>query len=450
MMYGTFCKIGNAVGSGCFKSRKMELSVFFDKVNKNKLFNKFSFALKNIKDGETRLEVSGSTLQNPYQLKIISPRLVKAIGSNEFTVTADHKPGKEITIDISFQKIKLFFKHGPVAGGRNYFAQISKAGESFLKYNLDLNFKKDAAAINMGVKSQFDVNEKSLLYSVFCSYGSGCFKQRKADISVFIDLINKNALINKFDINANLLKDDEKVVEVVVSTKSSPYKLLIKAPHILPNLIGQQSVEVNTVHNLGQSLEITSNFAKASSFSVKKTSGNMREVKFNGKLLFKGGITKGNKSFKQQIELANGKSMALSVSWKNDAVEGSGMKENEIKINLAGNKVNIDGELEWDITNPADVEFEIEAKGTGRRLGKFEFHRKVEMKCTGSEVSAAIVGKFKSQKGFFADKGMSPIDTKININFDYNKMNLNGNMVKVVAGKRYAIAVKDNNLDFSF
>ena len=209
MMYGTFCKIGNAVGSGCFKSRKMELSVFFDKVNKNKLFNKFSFAWKNIKDGETRLEVSGSTLQNPYQLKIISPRLVKAIGSNEFTVTADHKPGKEITIDISFQKIKLFFKHGPVAGGRNYFAQISKAGESFLTYNMDLNFKKDAAAINMGVKSQFDVNEKSLLYSVFCSYGSGCFKQRKADISVFIDLINMNALINKFDIIANLLKDDE-------------------------------------------------------------------------------------------------------------------------------------------------------------------------------------------------------------------------------------------------
>ena len=49
MMCPIFCKIGNVVGNGCFKNRKMELSVFFDKVNKNKFFNKFSPGLKNIK-----------------------------------------------------------------------------------------------------------------------------------------------------------------------------------------------------------------------------------------------------------------------------------------------------------------------------------------------------------------------------------------------------------------
>eukprot|EP00092_Neocalanus_flemingeri_P037349 GFUD01040673.1.p1 GENE.GFUD01040673.1~~GFUD01040673.1.p1 ORF type:complete len:859 (-),score=238.55 GFUD01040673.1:100-2478(-) len=449
MLYPTFCKLGDLVGSGCFKNRQMEVTVFLDKVAKNKLLNKFSFGLKNTKDGETRLEVSISTLQNPYQLKIVSPRLQNIVGSNELTITADHKPGQELTVESSFQKFKFFLKHGPTNKGRNFFAEISKAGVSFLKYNLNLNFEKDASAINMGLDSQFDVNENSFFYPLFCSYGSGCFKQRKADISIFVDLVNKNVLINKFDVHANLLKDDEKVFELEVCTKHTPYKFIIKAPYLLPNMIGQPSVEVEALHQLGQSLEITTNFKKAKSFSIQKTSGNMREVKFNGKLLFKGEITKGNKSFKQQIELANGKSMALTATWKNEVLGGSGIRENEVKLNLAGGKVNIDGEIKWDMTNPADAEFQIEAKGTGRRLGQFEFKRKVDWEFTGNQFIASIIGKSSSQKGWFADKGFSPVDTKVNVNFDYNNMNLNGNMVKVVAGKRYAIAVKDNNLVFN-
>ena len=43
MLYTTFCKIGNAVGSGCFKSPKVELTAI---VNKIKPLNKFSFGLK--------------------------------------------------------------------------------------------------------------------------------------------------------------------------------------------------------------------------------------------------------------------------------------------------------------------------------------------------------------------------------------------------------------------
>merc|ERR1712106_893395 len=181
---------------------------------------------------------------------------------------------------------------------------------------------------------------------------------------------------------------NEKVVELEASTKHTPYKFIIKAPYILPNMIGQPSVEVEAVHQLGQKLEITTNFAKAKSFSVQKTSGDMREVKFNGKLLFKGAMTKGNKSFKQQIELAGGKSMALTVSWKNDALDASGIRENQVKINLAG-EVNIDGELERDLTNPANAEFEIEAKGTGRRLGQFEFKRKVDWEFSGNQIIAS-------------------------------------------------------------
>merc|ERR1712156_424851 len=212
---------------------------------------------------------------------------------------------------------------------------------------------------------------------------------------------------------------------------------IVKAPYLLPRVIGQPSVEIEATHNLGQSLEVSTNIAKAKSFSIMKTSGDMREVRFNGKLLVKGAIT-------------NGKSGALTVSWKNDALDGSGLKTNEIKCNLAGNNLNIDGEFSWDVTNPADGEIEFELKGNGPNLGNFEFSRDFEWNIKGDKLIANIIGKSSSQKGWFAEKGLSPVDTKVNIDFDVNEMSLNANMVKVVNGKRYAIGVKDNNLDISF
>merc|ERR1711893_75999 len=401
LMYPVLCKIGNAVGSGCFKRRTMELTGFVNKVQKNKFLNKFSFGLKNTKDGETRLEASISTMQSPYQLK-------------------------------------------------NFFAEVSKGGVSFLKYDMDLTFKSNPALIEGGLKSQFDVNEASLFYPLFCSYGSGCFKQRKANIGFFVDRVNKNALLNKFDFHADVTKDAEKVFKFEFCTKHAPYKFIVKAPYLLPRVIGQPSIEIEATHNLGQSLEVSTNIAKARSFSIMKTSGNMREVRFNGKLLVKGAITKGNKQFKQQLELPNGKSAALTVSWKNDALDESGLKSNEIKCNLAGNNLNIDGEFNWDVANPADGEIEFELKGNGPNLGNFEFSRDFEWNINGDKLIANIIGKSRSQKGWFAEKGLSPVDTKVNIDFDINEMNLNANMVKVVNGKRYAIGVKDNNLDISF
>merc|ERR1712142_1430017 len=228
MLYPAYCKFFTVFGSGCFKTRTFEMTGFVDKVNKNKLMNKFAFGMKSTMDGVTNLEASINTVKSPYELKIVSPRLMRMIGSNELTITADHQPGKSLAIESSYQKFKFFFKHGTIPDGKNFFAEISKAGVSFLKYDLNLKFKKDASAINMGLASQFDVNEASMFYHVFCSYASGCFKQRKAEFDIFIDLVNKNALVNKFEINGNVQKDDKKVAELVFSTNDLPYKLMVR------------------------------------------------------------------------------------------------------------------------------------------------------------------------------------------------------------------------------
>ena len=175
----------------------------------------------------------------------------------------------------------------------------------------------------------------------------------------------------------------------------------------------------------------------------------MREVTSNGKLLFKGEVTRGVKSFKQQIELGNGQKMALTVTWKKDALDRSAFRNNDVKVNLAGNNINFDFEVDWDVSNLNNAQFEIEVKGNGPNLGKFEFERKVDWKYDSSTFKTNIVGKSSSEKGWFAEKGFNPVDTKINVDFNYNKMNLNADIVKVVAGKRYAVAVKNNMLQLN-
>ena len=100
-----------------------------------------------------------------------------------------------------------------------------------------------------------------------------------------------------------------------------------------------------------------------------------------------------------------------------------------------------------DLTNPADAEFEIELKGTGRQLGHFEFKHGVDLELSGNNFIAKMIRKSSSTKGWFAEKGFFPVETKVIVDFN---MNLNADMFKSAAGKRYAIAVKDTNLVFYF
>jgi len=137
--------------------------------------------------------------------------------------------------------------------------------------------------------------------------------------------------------------------------------------------------------------------------------------------------------------------MALTVSWASDGSAQS----NSIKMNLAGDNINADVDVDWDVTNPLNGDFEVEAKGTGPRLGQFEFEREIDWDFNGNRLVAKIIGKSSSTKGPFAAKGLSPIETKINIDFDVNKVNLNADLVKVIAGRRYAVNVKDNTLGLS-
>ena len=175
----------------------------------------------------------------------------------------------------------------------------------------------------------------------------------------------------------------------------------------------------------------------------------MREVKLNGKLLFKGEVAKGDRSFKQQVELGNGQKMAITASWEKEVKCSKCVKQNGVKVNISGNNVNVDFKADWDVSNPSAAKLEVEARGNGPNLGKFEFSRSIDWTYNHNTFKTNIVGKSSSEKGWFAEKGINPVDTKIAIDFNYKNMNLNADIVKVVAGNRYGVSVKNNMLQMN-
>merc|ERR1719350_2554872 len=103
------------------------------------------------------------------------------------------------------------------------------------------------------------------LYSVFCntkSSNAGCYNQWDGDFKIHADLKNKNGLINKFSINADVKKDSESQFEYELSTMVSPYVMKMNAPSIIPMIFDdprRHSLEVTIDHKPDQLIHIVAN-----------------------------------------------------------------------------------------------------------------------------------------------------------------------------------------------
>ena len=111
-------------------------------------------------------------------------------------------------------------------------------------------FLQTAAALEIHSKSNFDLSTNSLLYPLFCSYGSGCFQNRVSEVEIFIDQNNNNHLGPKFCIKVKMFKDQKEAFSMLADTRDSPYKFELTSPHFLPKLIGVPSLEADMTHTM--------------------------------------------------------------------------------------------------------------------------------------------------------------------------------------------------------
>ena len=70
------------------------------------------------------------------------PKLAAVLdGLTDLIVTADHKPGSELTVECNYRDLVFHVKHGRTGQGYNVLAEISKEGQQMLRYNLDTHFR---------------------------------------------------------------------------------------------------------------------------------------------------------------------------------------------------------------------------------------------------------------------------------------------------------------------
>merc|ERR550519_459600 len=201
LLYAMHCKA--AYPLPCPKVVDVTRKLFVDKKNKNFLFNKMSFDKEVKMDGKVVSTIKLDTVNTPYQLTWTEPKTpmwmpspMNMFGLPVWTVTVDHKAGKELVMKTNLADMKLTIKRQP-----KIFVEIIKHAETLLLVDATFN----ANVIKADLKTKLYIPTGSM----FCSTGSefaGCYNEWDGDFKVHVDLKNKNVYLNKFSVDASINK----------------------------------------------------------------------------------------------------------------------------------------------------------------------------------------------------------------------------------------------------
>merc|ERR1719462_146506 len=270
----------------------------------------------------------------------------------------------------------------------NLKAKATRGGEEYLKYNLDIEPSDSGAGHEVNVKSEFNINEKSVMYPVFCTYG--CFKKRALNARMYSD--KKKPY--KIDVDVHLFKDADEV--------------------------------------------LTADINMLASFKVDKMGNGMRKVELNGKELVQADFNMGDNTVSQTTTLPDGRSLTTTVSWQSDD-----LKKNRVNLKLDGTERQLDSHFEWDVNNKEAMTMKMQAKGNNKRWGNYEISRDVKMSVANRVFKVDLTGDAN-----FDNFAMpSPIATKLQANLDFGNKNYMFDFQKDFNGKKMGVTL--NNGKFS-
>jgi len=239
------------------------------------------------------------------------------------------------------------------------------------------------------------------------------------------------------------------VLNVDISTNQKPYKFHVFFPALLGKLRpGMTEVDVTVAHEKGQYLEMKVNHAgaKFKGFKISRVGGgNMREVEWNGKKLGSGDYTLTDNKFETSTTLSDGRALKTTITWDKKLSADFFLLANKVHVNLDGTERQLDLNMDWgmnkipdmDFGTPEDGHFKMNAVGKNDRWGDYSLSRDLKWKSANQKVEVDLTGEAKFDKGGLADK--SPIHTEIKLSYDLPTNDLEGKMMKTMAGKEYSI-----------
>jgi len=319
-------------------------------------------------------------------------------------------------------------------GSRHWKGVITRGPDTYIQYTNDLIPTFGPDSYQLAFESALQVDEKSKLYPIFCTYG--CFKQRTLSAKLFVD----KAAPYKLSMDLDVTKDDEHVFNLDLNTRNNPKVFKLVAPRLLPKVTddGRDTFEISADHNPGQYLKITSNSPRVKSLKIENIGGDVRRVELNGKELFKGSFAKGGNQITQSTELPDGRKLTTTIGW---ATEDA--KKNKVTLKLDGTERQFDGFLDWDVTVHEDMHFNLVGKGQNKWLGAYSFERHSNVKCDhGKHMVIEHKGNTKMEKmPWFKN-----VDTDISADLDFEHRSYSGKLMKYVDGKPYRLTLQNGRL----
>merc|ERR1712200_192025 len=320
-------------------------------------------------------------------------------GSPKMTIIFQVKPGMVGVKDFNLNIVRT-----ATANSRDWQVDITRGGEKLIGYSLNIQANAGSSTYNIDVKSHFDLSENSKLYPVFCTYG--CWTKRDMVASASVE----KTRIYKMVLTAELRKDGQPVLNLDIDTKNNPYKMILKAPRILPKILpsGRSSIEFNADHQPGKKLAITSNTNSLPSLIFERLSNQDVKVILNGKELVTGGLTRSDKQISSTTSLPDGRSMTTTLKWAT-----TDLKENTVDLIL-------------------------DAAGNNKRFGDYSLNRVM----TASVGTGTLRFNGKGSSSFQNAPWPSPIQTDIELDLDYNKHEYYARINKVAAGVAWGITLQ--------
>merc|ERR1712241_364603 len=152
-------------------------------------------------------------------------------GALQGTIKAKFENGQlNLENELNGDKIELRVK---VIPGESADIEAKKNGVTMWTYKTKRTTTRTPEKFEMELVTDMTLNSDSMLWHFLDkNYPYGAFNTRKNILKVFVDKMNGNKFFNKFWVEINLFKDGEKTVDLMMDTRTKPYKFLFFAPRV--------------------------------------------------------------------------------------------------------------------------------------------------------------------------------------------------------------------------
>ena len=442
---------------GAFNVRKNTLKVFVDRQNYNKFLPKFNIDLKLFKEGQQVVDLTIDSRSKPYKFLFVAPNVFNRwnIPYDKIEATLAHDIGSKVVFHTNIGGgIDIEGSRGDNAkGGRDIHILTKKAGKQMMKVDISTEKQINDDQILIKLHDSVEIDNDSALYRRLVGNYRFLtpFNKRTGEYELFVNKKEKNVLLNKFYVKGQVMKDGQKVMNMLVTTNEKPYRVELFLPALLNKIYSDMDEYKMTVeHNPGQLLNVVTNGKKFKGFKISRTgNGNEREIEINGKKLGSGDYTLTDNSFSTKITNAAGDWLEPKITWegalpKNKDEAANFFAQNNVKVHATGSKRNFDIDLswkatkpDWDWSTPESMKMNLNIKGKGPRWGDYRLSRDVAIKVENKIIEWDLSGESHFGKGLMATA--TPIMTEIHLKYLIPQGDLQGKLSKVINGKEYSI-----------